>query len=99
MITCSVCKSFVSERTGVEVHIDAPQTNRRLIFTLCALCQDKARDHTLEICIGCNTAEWKKADTVAESGVNYLVKASCLECVAKGMLDEFKWEVDSDDLT
>lgn len=85
MTKCSVCKELAGEDTCIEVGIDArhiENVGKVLRLKLCVACQSKARDHRLQICLGCGNITWLVAEVeeVREGRARYALKQECNKC-------------------
>jgi hypothetical protein len=83
--TCSLCKEVMSPENAKEFCVDIPQIGKRLIFTACVACQEKARTNTLVICLGCKSISWYPCANFSPSGIMYEVKFQCNNCIAKAV--------------
>ena len=84
---CSICKEVTSADNAKEFAIEVPQIGKKLIFTACVACQEKAKTNGLDICLGCKSISWYPSANFWPSGVMYQVKFQCNKCMAKAVSD------------
>ena len=84
-VACSLCGQIMSEDNAMAFGVEIPQIGKRLTFSACVACQEKAKTHTLYVCLGCKSVSWFPSGDFVSGGVKYHVKFQCNRCMTRAI--------------